>query len=60
MPRTDLQLAYSPKQAAETSSLSLRQIMKVIANGRLPSSKIGRRRLVMRKDLEAYLRKGED
>ena len=34
-------IAYSTRQAAEVSSFSLRQIMKDVANGKLPSSKKG-------------------
>lgn len=49
-------LAYSPRQAAEASSLSLRQIMEAIARGELASVKKGRRRLILAGDLEAYLR----
>jgi excisionase family DNA binding protein len=48
-------IAYSPQGAAETSSLSLRHVMKEIASGRLKSIKKGRRRIILREDLEEYL-----
>lgn len=50
------QIAYSTRQAAEVSSLSLRQVMKAIASGELRSNKKGRRRIIFAKDLEKYLR----
>lgn len=49
-------MAYSPKGASQASSLSIRQVMKAIANGELRSFKRGRRRLIFREDLETYLR----
>jgi excisionase family DNA binding protein len=49
-------MAYSPQGAAEASSLSLREVMRAIAAGQLRSFKRGRRRLVFREDLEAYLK----
>ena len=49
-------IAYSPQRAAEASSLSLRYVMKAIAQGTLKSFKKGRRRIVLREDLEKYLR----
>ena len=53
-------LAYSPKEAAAASSLSLRKVMEAIATRELRSLKKGRRRLILRTDLEAYLRSGEE
>jgi excisionase family DNA binding protein len=49
-------IAYSTRQAAVVSSLSLREVMKAIATGELKSFKKGRRRIIFRQDLEAYLR----
>jgi excisionase family DNA binding protein len=49
-------IALSPRAAAAASSLSLRTVMQAIASGELPSTKLGRRRLVFRQDLEWYLR----
>ena len=49
-------IAFSPRKAAEASSLSLRTLMTAIASGELPSTKKGRRRLIFRVDLESYLR----
>ena len=51
-------LALSPRQVVDVSSLSLRQVMKAIATGDLKSFKKGRRRIILREDLEAYLRSG--
>jgi excisionase family DNA binding protein len=51
------QIAYSTRQAADVSSLSLRQIMKDVASGKLPSVKKGRRRIILACDLERYLAK---
>ena len=55
-PRTVSTVAYSPRQAADASSLSLRHVMTAIAAGRLRSFKHGRRRLIFRDDLETYLK----
>ena len=49
-------LAFSPKRAAVASSLPLRTITAAIASGALPSFKKGRRRLILRADLEGFLR----
>jgi excisionase family DNA binding protein len=49
-------IAYSPKGAAHASSLSLREVMKAIRAGKLASFKKGRRRIILRQDLEAYLK----
>lgn len=51
------QIAYSTRQAADASSLSLRQIMKDLASGKLRSRKKGRRRIILARDLERYLAK---
>jgi len=48
-------LAYSPRGAAEASSFSLREVMKAIADGELRSFKRGRRRIILREDLEQFL-----
>jgi excisionase family DNA binding protein len=49
-------IAYSPREAADVTSLSLRKLMDAIAAGELRSFKKGRRRVIFRADLEAYLR----
>jgi excisionase family DNA binding protein len=51
-------LAYSPKEAATATSLSVRQISRAISAGDLKSSKIGRRRVIARADLERYVTVG--
>jgi excisionase family DNA binding protein len=48
-------IAYSPLQAANATSLSLRTIMRAIKSGQLKSSKVGRRRIVRSRDLNAFL-----
>jgi len=50
-------IAFSPQQAADATSLSLRQIRRAIADGSLQSTKISRRRIVLAEDLDAYLRR---
>ena len=49
-------LAYSPQQAAEVSSLSLRKLMEDIAAGKLRSHRKGRRRVILKSDLVVYLK----
>lgn len=51
-------VAYSPKGVAEVSSLSLRKVMDAIAKGELRSFKKGRRRIILREDVEQFLRRG--
>ena len=51
-------LAYSPREAATATSLSVRQITRAIAAGDLKSTKIGRRRVIARTDLERYISVG--
>ena len=50
-------LAYSPRGAADASSLSVRMIRAAMASGALRSRKRGRRRIILARDLELYLRK---
>ena len=52
-------LALSPRQVVDVSSLSMRHVMKAIATGELKSFKKGRRRIIFREDLEAYLQSGK-
>jgi excisionase family DNA binding protein len=49
-------ISYSPTQAAAATSLSLRTIAAAVASGGLPSTKVGRRRVIFKDDLETYLR----
>jgi len=53
-------VAYSPEEAAAASSLSVRSIWNAIARGELRSSKKGRRRLILARDLEAWLNNPSD
>lgn len=53
-------IAYSPQQASDVSSLSLRTITAAIASGQLRSFKRGRRRIIFRTDLDTYLRSEGD
>ena len=50
-------IAYSPQEVASATSLSLRMIMRLIASGELKSFKVGRRRIVRSRDLNAFLRR---
>src|SRR5688572_2806630 len=54
---TESKLAYSPQEAADVSSLSLRAIWRAIESGDLKSSKVGRRRFIRVIDLESFLRR---
>ena len=58
MPKNTMtpKMAFSPTEAAQASSLSLRTVMSAIASGELPSMKVGRRRIVLAEDLESFLR----
>ncbi len=51
-------LAYSIRQAAAASSLSIRKLSDAIRHGELPAFRKGRRRIVMREDLLNYLKSG--
>lgn len=50
-----VRLAFSPREAAAMTSLSVRTIRKAIADGRLPVARIGRRIVVRREQLEKFL-----
>jgi excisionase family DNA binding protein len=52
-------LAYSIPGASATSTLSIRKISDAIRRGELKAYRKGRRRLVLREDLEAYLKSEE-
>jgi excisionase family DNA binding protein len=54
--RAGERLSFSLQGAAEASSLSLRTLSDAIRRGELRSFKRGRRRIILRDDLEAYLR----
>ncbi len=49
------QLAYSVEEASAAAGISRAETFRLIKSGRLRSLKIGRRRLVMVTDLEAFL-----
>jgi excisionase family DNA binding protein len=53
-------LALRVRDAATAIGLSRSSICKLMAMGRLPSTKVGGRRLVLRSDLEALLQSGRD
>jgi excisionase family DNA binding protein len=50
-------IAYSPREAAVATSLSVRRIMRAIAAGELKSTKVGRRRIIRPRDIEEFLRR---
>lgn len=54
--RSDEQLAYSINDAAIVTSVSTTTIKQEIARGRLRARKAGRRTLVVREELERWLR----
>lgn len=56
MKRSAEQLAYSIKAAAIVTSVSTTTIKQEIASGRLRARKAGRRTLVVREELERWLR----
>jgi hypothetical protein len=47
-------IALSPRAAAPASSLSLRSVMEANASGALPSTRVGRRRVIFPGDLGSY------
>ena len=51
-------VAYSVKEAARETSLSVPHLRNEIRDKNLKASRIGRRVLILHDDLEAYLRKG--
>jgi len=52
----DTQLSFSLKGASDASSLSVRKLWDEIQKGKLKSVLKGRRRLILRADLERYLK----
>jgi excisionase family DNA binding protein len=54
--RSTDQLSYSPQGASQVTGIPPRTITAAIAEGRLRSFKVGRRRIIFRDDLEAFLR----
>lgn len=49
------QVAYSRREVAELTSLSFETVRRAINRGDLPAKKVGRRVLVLAKDLDAWL-----
>lgn len=49
--------ALSPEEVAELLGVSRSTIYREMSRGKLPSTKVGARRLIMLPDLEAYLGK---
>ncbi|HEX9238485.1 MAG TPA: helix-turn-helix domain-containing protein [Xanthobacteraceae bacterium] len=47
--------AFNPANAARFTSLSLTRIKALLRSGKLPKHKDGKRTLVLRSDLEAYM-----
>jgi excisionase family DNA binding protein len=52
-------LAVSKREAAAMLSISVRSIENYIAWKRLPARKVGRRTLLLVRDLEAFLRRDQ-
>jgi excisionase family DNA binding protein len=55
MSQTPAPLAHSIDEACEASDLGRTKIYEEIQAGRLKARKVGRRTLILHKDLEAYL-----
>ena len=51
-------LSVTLKQASEVSGLSIRKLYDLIAEGKLKSVRVGRRRLVLYKSLEELIARG--
>jgi len=51
-------ITFTMKRAAEESGLSLRTLQYAVGDGRLPSVKVGRRRLVPVEALRKFLLQG--
>lgn len=56
---TQEKLAVSVRDAAAMLSLSSRLIQNYIAARRIPARKVGRRTVILVRDLEAFLRKDQ-
>jgi excisionase family DNA binding protein len=56
--KLDPPLAFTVKECERATGLSHTTVYTEIREGRLPSIFVGGRRLVLRKDLEAYLESG--
>lgn len=50
-------LAVGPEEAARLAGTTRSGVYKAIAEGRLPSFKMGKRRLILVKEIEQFLRK---
>ncbi len=48
-------IAYSIREAVEATNISRTKIYELINQGVLPSHKLGRRTLILRRDLDAFL-----
>ncbi|WP_316205760.1 excisionase family DNA-binding protein [Bradyrhizobium sp. SZCCHNS1012] len=55
--KIDERLAYSPLQAAELIGFSRSGFYLLLASGEIPSVKVGRKRLIRRADLLAWLKR---
>jgi excisionase family DNA binding protein len=49
-------LAYSPREATEAASVGKTRLYAAIASGALKSRKLGRKRLILRDDLQSWLK----
>lgn len=56
---TNKKFAVSAGEAAAMLSLSLRSIQNYIAAQKIPARKVGRRTLILVRDLEEFLRKDQ-
>ena len=56
--RMNTKLSVTLKQASEVSGLSIRKLYDLIAEGKLKSVRVGRRRLVLYRSLEELIAQG--
>lgn len=57
-PSVERKIAFDVREAAEVLSISERSVRRLIADGRLPTVQVGRRRLIGRHALESFVRGG--
>lgn len=54
--RSDLKIALTISEAAKATGISRSHIHKLLTEGSLTRRKVGKRTLILREDLEAFLR----
>ena len=54
-PESPNKRAFSPSETASHLSVSLPYVWNLIKDGKLPSRKLGKRRLILARDLDAFI-----